>query len=297
MNETNLTTQQLTDLFHEYSPEDIIQATRSTEAFANEVYDITDTQRHRYFLKILKTQLPEVIATEAQMQQQLLGVGLQTPKYLELKPGLHVGNHGGAKFILSKYIPGESPKIVTPELVQSFGATLAKLHHALKDISIAPNGMQWLNLEHVEINISGYDGDSKDDLIKLVGTGKSIFKQGLPMAVIHGDLWMSNVFAKDDHITTVFDLETAEYTVRLFDLARTFTSMKFNSNYSSSEIIEALASGYNSVATMPLTANELANFNLAIAYVAGACATWHAVNGMRYRDPYISFGKDALASI
>lgn len=154
--------------------------------------------------------------------------------------------------------------------------------------------MQWLNPERVENDLATYEGPVKTDLLKLVQAGEVIFDRGLPRAVTHGDLWMSNVFADNDHITTVFDLETAEYTVRLVDLARTFTSMKFNSDLPSDVIIEMLTNGYDSSAEVPLTEDERANFNLAIAFVAGACATWHAVHGTRYRDPYIQLGNEAL---
>jgi Ser/Thr protein kinase RdoA (MazF antagonist) len=297
MSEVSLVPEQLTDLFHDFSTADIVEATRSTEAFANEVYDVTDSEGQRFFLKILKTQLPEVVTTEVQMQQRLLEAGLHTPEYLEIKPKTYVGNHGSDRFILSRYIPGESPKEVTPELIESFGTTLAKIHDALKGVDVPPSKMQWLNIQRVEDDLSGYAGEVKPDLTKLVDAGKVIFGRSLPMAVTHGDLWMSNVFAENNSITTVFDLETAEYTVRLVDLARTFTSMKFNSNLSSDEIVEILTRGYNSVAETPLTPEEQANFNLAIAFVSGACATWHAVHGTRYRDPYIKFGNEALQQI
>lgn len=285
---------QLTDIFHDYSNADIVEASRSTEAFANEVYDVTDSEGQRLFLKILKTQLPEVVATEVQMQQRLLASGIHTPEYLEIKPGEYVGNHGDIRFILSKYIPGESPKDVTPELIESFGATLAKIHDALTGVDVPSSNMQWLNPDRVQDDLNSYDGDVKTELVRLVDAGRVIFDHNLPMAVTHGDLWMSNVFAENNIITTVFDLETAEYTVRLVDLARTYTSMRFNSDISADEIIDVLMRGYDSVAEKPLTAEERANFNLAIAFVAGACATWHAVHGTRYTDSYIKFGNEAL---
>lgn len=294
MSDTFLSPEQLNDIFHYYSIADIVEATRSTEAFANEVYDVTDSEGRRFFLKLLKTQLPEIVATEVQMQQRLLASGLRTPEYLEIKPNEYVGNHGDIRFILSKYIPGESPKDVTTELIESFGATLAKIHDALKGIDIPPSNMQWLSPDRVDDDLSGYEGEVKPELVRLMSAGKVIFDRNLPRAVTHGDLWMSNVFAKNNTITTVFDLETAEYTVRLVDLARTYTSMRFNSDLSSSEIIKVLTRGYDSVAETPLTAEERVNFSLAIAFVAGACATWHALHGTRYRDPYIKFGNEAL---
>lgn len=295
MREAVLGPEELTELFHNYSTEDIVESTRSNEAFANEVYDVTDSAGQRFFLKILKTQLPEVVATEVQMQQHLLIAGLRTPEYLEIRQGEYVGSHNSTRFILSKYIPGESPKVITPSLIESFGSTLAKIHDALGDIDIPSNNMQWLNLKRVENDLAMYEGPVKAELIRLVQTGKVIFERDLPMAVTHGDLWTSNVFAKNDLITTIFDLETAERTVRLVDLARTYTSMKFNSGYEIGEIIDLLTKGYNSASKRPLTPDEQDNFNVAIAYVCGACAVWHAGHGTRYRDPYIKFGNEALS--
>ena len=201
MSEVILSNEKLSEIFHDYSTADIVEATRSTEAFANEVYDVTDSEGQRFFLKILKTQLPEVVATEVQMQQRLLANGLRTPEYLEIKPDEYVGNHGDTRFILSRYIPGESPTNVTLELIESFGATLAKVHDALQGVEIPPSKMQWLNLERVENDLAGYYGDAKPVIDKLVQAGRVIFERGLPRAVTHGDLWMSNVFAENNTIT------------------------------------------------------------------------------------------------
>ncbi|HEX8227034.1 MAG TPA: phosphotransferase [Candidatus Saccharimonadales bacterium] len=297
MGEADLSTDQLTEIFHAYSTADIVEAQRSTEAFANEVYDVTDSEGQRFFLKLLKTQLPEAVSTEVHMQRRLLAAGLRSPEYLEIRPGEYVGSHDKIRFILSRYIPGESPKDITPGLIESFGATLARIHDALAGVDVPPNTMQWLNPDRIEADLGNYDGEVKAELRTLVDAGKVIFEHNLPTAVTHGDLWMSNVFAENDVITTVFDLETAEHTVRLVDLARTFTSMRFNSELTPDDVITALTKGYDSAANAPLTPDEQSNFMPAIAFVSGACATWHAVHGTRYRDRYIAFGKEALQRI
>lgn len=284
----------LNDLFHEYSDADVASASKSEEAFANEVFDITTSDDQRYFLKILKSQHPEAITVEAEMQRRLLIAGIGTPEYLEITPGNYVGQHEDERFLLSRYIPGSSPKVVTPKLIQSLGATLARVHEALEGVSVPSNNMQWLNFDRIKNDLATYDGEVKSDLDKLVSYGSVIFDLGLPEAVTHGDLWLSNVFAEDDEITTVFDLETAEETVRIVDLVRTYTSLRFNSDYPADEIIDGLVGGYNSVADKQLTSEELENMNQAIAYVCGACATWHAIHGTRYRDPYIQFGTEAM---
>lgn len=286
--------ERLNSLFHKYSPADVVSATKSEEAFANEVFDITTADDKRYFLKVLKKQHADAIAHEVEMQKLLREAGIVTPEYLEIAPGQYVGQHEAERFLLSRYIPGNSPKSVSPKLIRSFGATLARLHDALEGVSVPANDMQWLNPEKVKADIASYDGEVRSDLDTLLEHGLPLFDRDLPRAITHGDLWMSNVFAEDDEITTVFDLETAEEAPRIIDLARTYTSLRFNSDYTAEEVLGGLMEGYNSTAKQQLTLEEVSTLNQAIAFVCGACATWHAVNGTRYRDPYITLGKEAI---
>ncbi|MFZ1483769.1 MAG: phosphotransferase [Candidatus Saccharimonadales bacterium] len=285
----------INNLFHEYSPTNVVLATKSNEAFANEVFDITTADNQRYFLKVLKTQHPDAIANEVIMQKRLLEAGITTPEYIEIAPSQYVGQHEAERFIISNYIPGSSPKTVSLELINSFGATLAKLHNCLDGVTIPDNDMQWLNPRKVKGDITSYGGPVRPALDNLFSYGSAIFDLHLPRAVTHGDLWLSNVFAEDDEITTVFDLETAEETARIVDIARTYTSIRFNSNYPADEVIDTLVDGYNSAAEQQLTHEELTHIKHAIVYVCAACATWHAVHGTRYRDPYILLADEIKA--
>src|SRR5258708_6357320 len=145
-------------LFHEYSNADITVATRSTEAFAIEVFDVLTTDNQHYFLKILKSQHSEAIAREAAMQRHLRAAGIGSPEYMEIAPGNYVGEHEDERFLLSTFIPGAAPHSVSPQLIQSFGTTLAKLHDCLGDTPIPDNGMQWLNPTRVATDIISYHG-------------------------------------------------------------------------------------------------------------------------------------------
>jgi Ser/Thr protein kinase RdoA (MazF antagonist) len=293
MNESLPDLDRLNSMFQVYSPNDITIAKRSTETFANEVYDITDSQGMRYFMKLLKSQHPQAIAAEVQMQKRLAAAGIGTPEYIQVTPGQYVGSSNGTRFILSNYIAGESPKTVTPLLTQNLGAFLAKFHNILEGTIVSQNNMQWLRLDKVQNDLTSYNGTLKKPLQTLVKRGKIIFNLRLPEVVIHGDLWLSNIFAKDDQITTVFDLETAQNSLRVVDLARTYTSLRINSTYTMAQITEQLFNGYDQAVQQPLTTAERDSFNLAIQYVAGACATWHATNGTRYAEPYMQLGLEA----
>lgn len=284
----------LNSLFHEYSPNDLVSSEKNNEAFASEVFEVTDSSGESYFLKVLREQHPEAIAKEVEMQKRLKATGIGTPEYVEITPANYVGQHNDERFVLSRRIDGTSPKVVTPKLINSLGATLARLHDCFEGVAVPSNGMQWLNPTRVKSDLEPYHGDTRATIDALLDYGLPIFKQNLPTVVTHGDLWLSNVFTENDEVTTVFDLETAEDTVRIIDLARTYTSLRFNSDYSAQEVIDGLVAGYNTKAKLSITPEETTSMSRAIAFVCGACATWHAVHGTRYLEPYIKLGKEAL---
>jgi len=284
----------LNALLHEYSESDVVIATKSKEAFANEVFDITTSDGKRFFLKILKAQHPDAIQQEFAMQKRLIEAGIGSPEYIEITPGHYVGQHGDERFTLTKYIPGMAPKVVSRRLIKNFGRTLATFHDCLNGMSVVDNESKWYNPSYIKSELEKCDDPNISSIEGLISFGLPLFDLNLPKSVIHGDLWLSNVFAEDDHITTVFDLDTVEDTLRVFDIARTYTSLRFNSGYSAKDVVNGLVTGYNLEAKMPLSSNEIDNIMLAIAYVCGAFATWHALHKTKYRDSYIKLGEESI---
>jgi Ser/Thr protein kinase RdoA (MazF antagonist) len=295
---TNIVMEQneLSKLFHVYSPVEIVEAERNTAAFANDVYNLTDAEGGRFIMRILKIQDPDTVNLEANMQMRLNSAGIRTAQYLEMGDNNYVGSKDGFNFTLSKYIEGSIPSNVSPELITDFGATLARIHDCLEGLIIPPNKMQWFDHGIAQSNLDMFDSPIKPKISRLVESGSEILNLGLPEAVIHGDLWLSNAFADHDKVTAVFDFETAQNTVRIIDLARTYTSMKRETDLTQDQIIDLLIIGYNSVSSKPLTPAEENSFRLTIAYVAGVVAAWHTANATGLQDPYIEMGEEALAS-
>lgn len=287
-------TAELNKLFHTYSPLDLAEVERNEAAYANDVYNLTDVEGRKFVMRVLKIQDPATVNLEAQMQLKLSASGIRTPHYLELGENNFVGEENGHHFTLSERIDGTAPTEVTPELVEDFGATLARIHESLNGIEVPPNKMQWFDPKIAQLDLDAYDGPLKPKLVSLIDKGKELLSLGLPEAVIHGDLWLSNTFAENGRVTAVFDFETAQNTARIIDLARTYTSMRRETTISSGEIIELLVNGYDSATTNPLTQVEKDNFKLAIAYVSGVVAAWHAANGTRYTGPYIEIGEEVI---
>ncbi len=287
--------EQLGQLFHQHSDTEIVEAHRNEAAFANDVYELADANGNKYVLRVLRLQVPETVAMEADLQDRLRANGVNTPHYIKLANDSYVGEADGLRFTLSQFIEGKVPQAASPKLIKSFGAITARMHEAWEGAEIPRSRMQWLHPENAEEDLTQYEGVYRTRLDRLVGVKEELFKLGLPEAVIHGDLWLGNVFADADEITAVFDLETAQNGVRILDLGRTYASMKLETELPADEIIMQLFEGYDSAAQKKLTQAEKDNFGLVIAYVSGVCAIWHAAQGTEYTVPYLNFGEEFLS--
>ncbi len=292
MTKAPLTTPDLSELFHHYAPDELAASEKNGDAFANDAYNLRAANGTEFVMRILKLQLPETVEREVEMQHRLAEVGIGTPHYLTFDNGKHVGEHNGLAFTLSERIAGEVPKIASFGLIRSFGSTLAQFHDALEDTDVPFSKMQWFQPKNVHEDLEKYEGGLKPAITKLIADGEQLFQTDLPQTLIHGDLWLGNVFAEGDEVTAVFDMETAEHNYRIIDLARTFLSMRLETDYTREEIIDMLFSGYDEVATKPLTQEEKDSFGLAISYTAGVCALWHELNGTRYAGNYLGFGEE-----
>ncbi|MDQ5969977.1 MAG: homoserine kinase type [Patescibacteria group bacterium] len=292
MTKAPLTTAELSELFHHYSPDDVVASEKNGAAFANDAYNLRIANGTEYVMRILKLQLPETVQREAEMQHRLAEVGIGTPHYLTFGNGKHIGEHHGKAFTLSERIPGEVPKTAPLELIGSFGSTLAQFHNALEGTKVPFSKMQWFQPKNVHEDLEKYDGELKPDIAKLITDGEQLFQTNLSQTLIHGDLWLGNVFAEGDEVTAVFDMETAEHNYRIIDLARTYLSMRLETEYGKEEIIDRLFSGYDTMANKPLAQEEKDSFGLAISYTAGVCALWHELNGTRYAGNYLDFGAE-----
>jgi len=285
---------ELNQLFHVYFDSELTHAKRNSAAIANDVYDLTNSDGQKYVMKVLKTQDPKTVNLEVYMQTMLNAVGIRTPQYLDFGDNNFVGEQNGQWFTLSRRIDGIPPTIITPELVFDFGAILARIHDCLKDVAVPLNKSQWFNSEIAQADLDANDGLFKDKLTMLVNKGDELLNLGLPETVIHGDLWLSNTFVEKDKVTAVFDLERAQNTVRIIDLARTYASMRRETALPAQQIIDLLTNGYDSAAVTLLTRTEKDNFKLAITYVSGVVAAWHAANGKKYTEAYIEIGEEAI---
>ncbi|HSX06390.1 MAG TPA: phosphotransferase [Candidatus Saccharimonadia bacterium] len=283
---------QLTKALNLLKPGAVVDAKDITVGLANTSYLLITDADEKYVARQLRMQSPGSARIDAKLQARLKAVGVGTPEYATLTTDDVVGEVDDYNFTISPLLVGSLPDKVTIALAGSFGATLAKIHQAFKDAQpfVVPNAAQWLDPKNARRDIALCPTDLRQRMEEQLGRTEQLLTLDLPRTVIHADLFQENVFAENDEVTVVFDLETVEYTVRLLDIARTYISFVYN-GLDPSNTQTTLFDAYNSTAEQPLTPAELKQFPVAVEYASVVCAAWLYNNdGKEFVEPYIAIG-------
>ena len=253
---------------------------------ANETHAVELSNGERIVVRILVILTPAMARQEGSVQQALIGAGIDTPLSLPLRNGDVVGEVNGTSFTVSRFIDGAQPAQVTDELMRDFGRVAARFHRATTHINVETP--QWLSPAVVRSGLEKFSDAALGKRLQDMADGaRHIFDAGLPIATIHGDLWIGNVFADGDRVTTVFDLETIETNLRTVDIARAALDASYY-GMDANHALREIADGYNQVDE--LTYGELHHLTAAYQHVAVACALWNYDNGFQ------EYALEALAS-
>jgi len=231
-----------------------------------------------FVLRITRNDSFEGLNQQRGLQDRLIEHGIRTPGFLRLRSGAFVGIDRDQLFTVSALIPGHRPVAYTSALVRSFGTTLADLHTAWKDFVTADTPTQWLQPRNGGGGDQSLDAYASARNLALVLYGE-IDIAAMPMANIHGDLHPDNVFASRARVSVVFDLETAQFAPRLFDLARTSLTLHKRSGLPLATILDQVAAAYESQSGSKLTPEERRSTRTVVAYVASQTAAHIIANG------------------
>jgi Ser/Thr protein kinase RdoA (MazF antagonist) len=256
-----------------------VVATSHLDGYANESHRVDLADGDSIVVRILKLTTPERARQEVSIQHALVSAGMTTPVSQTMKNGDVIGEIDGHPFTISHMIEGQHPLAVNDELVTEFGRVLARFHNATRQLDIA--GSSWLSEPTISQEIAAVDDPTmRLRLQQMRDNVLHLYDAGLPVANIHGDIWVSNVFAENGRITAVFDLETTEKTLRVMDIGRTAIDLVLEMKTTSVlDVLEMLRDGYEEVEA--LSDKELEALPDAFRLAAVACSAWHHNNGFQ----------------
>lgn len=251
----------------------------------------------QYVLRTLVRQKPESVADEYAIQKRLENAGITTPIYIQSLNGSIVETINGTSVVVSELIPGSRQPVDTIKLAQNMGVTLAKMHDNLATIHISFNEQQWFNPRNTKSQLQMYTGPEKEYIAEMTAKYSNVLHNNLPLALTHGDFHTKNVFSTNDRVTVVFDFESAEFTVRILDIARLYLTYIKVTELQPDNVIDAILTGYNSVAKTTLTEVELSELKNAFVYVALVSSVSIYNHGNTFSsEKYLTIAKDLIRS-
>jgi homoserine kinase type II len=230
-------------------------------------YQITTNDGY-YVIRTLIRQSRAGAEDEYFIQRQLNAADINTPQYIKNKDDSIVSLLNGKPAVISKKLEGSRQADDTLNLAEDMGRTLAKIHLTLQNITIRPNQQQWFDPINTKKQLERYNGPDKNFIEQKTEEYSPILTRGLPMAITHGDFHTKNIFSHNDTVTAVFDFESAQYTVRLLDIARLYLTYRKVTNLDPSAILTAIIKGYESVIPYGLTQREYKELSNTFIYVA-----------------------------
>lgn len=192
--------------------------------------------------------------------------GVACPRPVIRRDGALFGLLAGKQAALVSFLPGAScPQPGTPQ-VAAVGAALAKLHHAGEGFSatrantLVLSGWQEIyakiaeRLDEIEPGLAALVRDEMDYAAQHFSRG-----EGLPMGIIHADLFPDNVFFEGDILSGLIDFYFACRDRLAYDVAITLNAWCFEPDGAfNPEKSQALLAGYQR--HRRLTAAEVAAF-------------------------------------
>jgi Ser/Thr protein kinase RdoA (MazF antagonist) len=259
---------------------------------------VINTDDKKYVLRLLIRQGIDSVKDEHNIQRLLNNSGITTPIYIRSLKGNLAEQIGDNVAVISELIPGARQTEDTIELAYNMSATLAVIHNILSTTQVSFNEQQWFHPRNVSSQLQTYNGPDKSFITETMDRYKVILRANLPLALTHGDFHTNNIFSLNDEVTAVFDFESAEYTVRILDIARLYLTYIKVTNLEPQEVCKSLIEGYDSAAERHLTKDELAELPKAFVYVALVSSVSIYNHGNDFSSSkYLAIAKDIIKSL
>lgn len=243
------------------------------------------TKNKKYVLTLCERKTAEETLALAKLLQHLENKEFNSSQIILNKAGSLISFYEHKPVLLKMFIEGDVTEVVNKEIIFKIGQNIAKLHlipppdflphhfsygaqtfGQVKNLKSKHPFVIWLDQVHhyIQKNLS----------------------PDLPKALIHGDVFPSNVVIAENNEPVLMDFEETCYYYRLFDIGMAITGLCRENGQIEGDKANALIQGYQAIT--PLLSIEKEKLNAFIVYAATATAFW------RFRQFNIYVPKEEL---
>jgi len=231
----------------------------------------------------------------------LAGKGCPVPRTIHDRDNRAFRLHEGKALALIEFLPGVSVSLPTPAQARAVGAALAQVHLAAADFpGTRANGLGLSGWQDLASACTSAGLDGIDPALGALVTAEldhlaAHWPEGLPISVIHADLFPDNVLMLDNAVSGLIDFYFACTDIVAYDVAVTHAAWCFSSDGREfhRDLSDALLSGYDTV--RPLSQPERAALPLLARGAAMRFLLTRAYDWMNTPTDALVTRKDPLA--
>jgi homoserine kinase type II len=238
---------------------------------ANTSYCV-ETNSGRYVLTIFDQQSLKDVTILANLLVYLTDQGIRTSQVVVPPKEPIVVLHNEKPVILKRYIDGDEAADFTGNLLVQLGEEMARLHETPAP-SCLPQSFPYGRSHFPELTISNLGHAYLDWLSEKSSYLQQRIPQHLPMALIHGDVFLDNVIVQGDQLMAIIDFEQACHYYRNFDLGMGIVGICRDRKCISFEKARRFIRGYQKRIT--LRSIETETLKTFAVYAAVATSFWH----------------------
>lgn len=204
-----------------------------------------------FFARIYEEQDPRGALAELRLVSELARVGVPVAPALARLSGELVHSVDGKPFAVYPWVPGEilCQRRITPTVAARVGHALAQLHLATPKVTRLGAGRFGPEQLYDRLDLVQTRGDvalrqAAEAVRAKYAHYLPLRDAGVPVGVIHGDLFRDNVLWQDGRIAALIDFESASEGPYVYDLAVTLLAWCYSDRLEL-ELCDAMLSAYH----------------------------------------------------
>lgn len=267
---TQLNDETIRQIAQNYSIEPII-SWKLLQGGAENTNHLLVTKNKKYVLTLCERKSKEETLALAKLLKHLEEQGFDSSKLLLNKEGALISSHENKPVLLKIFIEGEVSEVISKAVIFKIGQSIARLHR-IPAPDFLPRHFSYGEQTFDQLKEMKIDHPFAKWLSKVHPYIQKNLHPDLPKALIHGDVFASNVVVAAGNQPILMDFEETCYYYRLFDLGMAITGLCRADGQIISEKANALIQGYQTIT--PLLSIEEEKLNIFIIYAAAATAFW-----------------------
>lgn len=219
---TNVLPHELDEFLENYSLGQLQQFAGISDGIENTNYFVT-TSKGQYVLTLFEELTLDELPYFLELMAFLAEANIPSAHPVQDNNGDYLRVLNGKPAALVKRLNGASIDIATKKQCRSIGVQMAKMHVVSSEFNLSrkpTRGAKWRKQTAKRV-MSKLSNEEQDLLNQELNYHKSVKLEGLPVSVIHADLFRDNALFIGDELTGIIDFYYAYNGLAIYDLAVT----------------------------------------------------------------------------